>query len=199
VGVSTGWNHNIHYHPLVLAAAPNECVRALDIGSGDGVLTRELRSVARQVIGIDLDADSVARARTQACEGVDYVCDDFLRHPFEPASFDLVASVASLHHMDADTALARMADLLRPGGTLVVIGLARSHGLSDFAFDVAGAIATRVYTKILRKRYVEHAAPKVWPPPLRYSQMRDIAVRVLPGVAYRRHALWRYSLRWRRP
>lgn len=49
-----------------------------------------------------------------------------MNHPLEPASFDFIASVASLHHMDVAAALVRMRSLLRPGGRLVVIGLARS-------------------------------------------------------------------------
>ena len=41
--------------------------------------------------------------------------------------------------------------------------------------------------------------PIVWPPPLSYRQMRHIAAVRLPGVQYRRHVLWRYSLRWTKP
>jgi SAM-dependent methyltransferase len=193
------WNHNVHHHPLILAAAPPDCARALDVGCGEGVLTRELRSVAKRVVGIDLDARSLERARAEGSEGIEYVHGDVLAHPFEPGSFDFVASVAALHHMDAEAGLRRMARLLRPGGVLAVVGLARSRRLVDFAFDVAGAIATRVHRHVLRKGYWEHDAPKVWPPPLDYAEMRALATRVLPGVAYRRHVLWRYSLIWRRP
>jgi SAM-dependent methyltransferase len=193
------WNHNVHYHPLILAAAPPDCARALDVGCGDGVLTRELRFVSKRVVGIDLDAPSIELARAQGGEGVEYVVGDFLEHSFEPASFDLVASVAALHHMDAKIGLTRMAYLVRPGGALVVVGLARSRQLMDFALDVAGAVATRVHTRILGKRYSEHSAPKVWPPPLSYGEVRRTAARALPGVEYRRHVLWRYSLVWIRP
>ncbi len=193
------WNHNLHYHPRILAAAPADCGRALDVGCGQGVLTRELRSVSERVIGIDLDSPSIEFARAQGGEGVEYVLGDFLEHSFEPASFDLVASVAALHHMDAEAGLERMAQLVRPGGVLVVVGLAQSRQLGDFALDVAGAVATRVHTHILRKRYWEHSAPKVWSPPLSYTELHRTAARSLPGVAYRRHVLWRYSLVWKRP
>jgi hypothetical protein len=101
--------------------------------------------------------------------------------------------------VDAETGLTRMAELVRPGGALVVVGLARSRRPGDFAFDVAGAVATRVHKHLLRKRYWEHSAPKVWPPPLCYTELRRTAERLLPGVKYRRHVLWRYSLVWTRP
>ena len=121
------WNHNIHHHPLILGAAPSGCRNALDVGCGEGVLTRELRGVSERVVGIDCDRPSIEAARAQGADGVEYVLGDFFEHPFEPGSFDLVASVATLHHVDAEKGLARMAELVRPGGALAVIGLARSH------------------------------------------------------------------------
>lgn len=192
------WNHNIHYHPLILSAAPSDCARALDVGCGEGVLTRELRSVSESVVGIDLDLPSINTAHAIGGEGIEFILGDFLKHSFDPASFDLVVSVATLHHMDAETCLARMASLLRPGGVLVVLGLAQSKQLWDLAHDVAGAVATRVHKHIRRKRYWEHSAPKVWPPPHSYTEIRRTAERLLPGVTYRRHVLWRYSLVWTR-
>ena len=32
-----------------------------------------------------------------------------------------------------------------------------------------------------------------------WAEVKAIAADVLPGVRYRRHLLWRYSLRWRSP
>lgn len=197
--MSERWNHNLHYHSLVLRAAPASCRRALDVGCGEGVLARELRAVSREVVGIDRHGPSIEQARRQGGAGVAYFQGDLFTHPFEPASFDLVASVAALHHMDTSEGLARMAALVRPGGVLVVVGLARSRTPRDLAFDLAGAVATRVHQHLLGKRYWEHDAPKQWPPPDSYGQLRRTAERVLPGVRYRRHALWRYSLSWRRP
>lgn len=59
----------------------------------------------------------------------------------------------------------RTVELVRPGGVLVLIGLA-PPGL---------------------------AAPRD------YAEVRRIAARLLPGVRYRRHVLWRFSLVWTRP
>ena len=47
--------------------------------------------------------------------------------------------------------------------------------------------------------YWEHSAPKVWDAPDDYHVVRRVAERALPGVQYRRHVLWRYSLRWLKP
>ena len=197
-GEARRWNHNLHYHRVVLQAVPAGCRRALDVGCGEGTLARELRRLVTQVTAIDLDQASIDIARGHARAGeISYVLGNFLTFPFEPASFDLVTSVASLHHMDATTALERMRDLLRPGGVLVVVGLASRRYPVDVAFDLAGVVAAGVHR--LTKPYWEHPSPTVWPPPETYAHMRQLATRLLPGVHYHRHLLWRYSLVWTKP
>jgi 2-polyprenyl-3-methyl-5-hydroxy-6-metoxy-1,4-benzoquinol methylase len=192
------WNHNIHYHPVLRAALPADCERVLDVGCGEGLFTVELGRVARHVTGVDRDAASIERARDKApAANIDYVVGDFLTHPFEPASFDGVVCVAALHHMDGTRALLRMKELLRPGGTLGVIGLARSGTPLDFAVDGAAAVGHRVLVR--SRRLWETSAPKLWRFPETYRQARRTAERVLPGVRYRRHLLWRYSLIWTKP
>jgi SAM-dependent methyltransferase len=191
------WNHNIHYYPLVLAAVPPGCQRALDVGCGEGMLARRLADRVPQVVGIDQDAASVEAARSQGPGGqVGFVRGDFLAHPFPPASFGLISCVAALHHMDAAAALARMSQLLAPGGTLVVVGLARSR-LPDLPWDAAAVIANLGHR--VAKGYWQHPSPTVWPPPHSYPEIRVLAEETLPGVRYRRHLLWRYSLVWARP
>ncbi len=192
------WNHNIHYHPVLLGALSRDCGHVLEVGCGEGLLARELSNVARRVTAIDVDVASIEVARREAAApNVEYVLADFFAHPFANASFDAVVSVALLHHVDAASGLERMADLLRPGGTLALVGLARSRTPADFAVDVAAAAGTRLHK--LTKTYWEHSAPKIWPPPETYGGIRRVAKRVLPGVRYRRRLLWRYSLIWRKP
>ena len=91
------------------------------------MLARQLACRVPHVVGIDQDSASIELARRQGPDGqVEFVCGDFLTHPFPLASFGLVTCVAALHHMDAAAALARMGQLLVAGGTLVIVGLARS-------------------------------------------------------------------------
>jgi SAM-dependent methyltransferase len=189
------WNHNIHYHSVVLAAVPPGCRAALDVGCGAGLLTRELAAVAPSVTGIDRDGPSIALAREQiARPGVELIEDDFLTHPFASASFDLVASIATLHHMDTAAALSRMRELLRPGGVLAVVGLPRQRFPQDLPYAIAGALAHRWHRRT--RGYWEHPSPVVWPPPDTFSDIRRAAERLLPGARLRRHVLWRYSLVW---
>ncbi|MFI7635991.1 methyltransferase domain-containing protein [Nonomuraea sp. NPDC049400] len=190
------WNHNIHYHPQILGAVPHGAQRALDVGCGEGMLARALRQAVPHVTGIDLDTPSIEQARGYP-DDVDYVIGDFLTHPFEPASFDVIASVATLHHMDATAGLARMRDLLRPGGVLAVVGLARSAMPNDLPREVAGVVVGTLHRA--KKGHWQHPSPTVWPPPVTYPQMRALAAEILPGSEYRRHLLLRYSIIWRKP
>ncbi len=198
------WNHNVHYHRVVLDAIPRKTVRALDVGCGQGALARRLRAVVPQVAAIDLDPTSIDLARRRCGDlRIDYLLGDFLTHSFEPGSFDVVCSVAALHHMDTETALRRMSGLLRPGGTLAIVGLARTDLPADLPFVLASVVATRT-RKIMRRTARSttpeaYVSPTLWPPAQTYSEMRDLAARALPGVRYRRHLLWRYSPTWTRP
>ena len=195
---SASWNHNIHYHRLILDAVAHGCQQGLDVGCGDGMLARELRRVVARVAAIDCDEPAIDRARQQDDgAGVAYLRGDFLACVFRPASFDVIVSVAALHHMDEVAALRRMRQLLRPGGTLAVVGLARSHYPGDLPVDLAAVLANRLLRA--RKGYREGTAPVVWPPPRTYAEMRRITRQVLPGARYRRHLLWRYSLTWKKP
>jgi 2-polyprenyl-3-methyl-5-hydroxy-6-metoxy-1,4-benzoquinol methylase len=196
------WNHNIASHDWLLAGVDVRVDRALDIGCGDGMLARRLRTVADRVVAIDVDADQIdlARAETAAAgiDGIDFVLGDALLHDLG-AGFDLVTSVATLHHLPLTTALRRFADLVRPGGQLAIAGLARSTTPRDYAFDLAGAVLTRWKTHTGGRVRYEHSAPIVWPPPNTYREVEAAASDALPGSEFRRRALWRYTVTWTRP
>ena len=84
------------------------------MGCGEGALARKLRDSGCQVTAIDRDEGSIRIAREDGV-GIDFVLGDFTAHPFEPASFDFVVSIAALPHMAVAAALRRMRGLLRPG------------------------------------------------------------------------------------
>ncbi|HEX6696860.1 MAG TPA: class I SAM-dependent methyltransferase [Solirubrobacteraceae bacterium] len=192
------WNHNLHYHRVIVAAVPDGARSSLDVGCGVGMLARDLRRVVAHVTAIDRDAASIDEARREDHgTGIDYIVGDFMTHPFAPESFDHIASIAALHHMDAAAALERMRELLAPGGTLAVVGVARPRYPADLPFATAGAIGHRVLS--LRRSYWEDSAPRLWPPPDSFGETRRLARRVLPGARYRRRLLWRYSLVWTKP
>ncbi|MGV9824178.1 class I SAM-dependent methyltransferase [Gordonia sp. NPDC003429] len=190
------WNHNVHYHRIVRAATPADARSALDVGTGNGLLAGELLDIVADVSAIDTDADVLEAARAEA-PSVQWICGDVMTHPFG-RTFDVVASVATLHHLpDQAAALMRLSELTSPGGILVVVGLARSRSLTDFGVDLAGAVQHRWLSR--RRGYLEHSAPTVWPPPHTYAEVRACAEDVLPGVQWTRLPMFRFALTWRRP
>jgi 2-polyprenyl-3-methyl-5-hydroxy-6-metoxy-1,4-benzoquinol methylase len=121
---------------LVLDVIPAGCKRVVDVACGNGGLTRALRGRGvPEVVGIDRDGPCIKRCKSHPGAGdISYVAGDVLACPLEAGSFNLVSAVASLHHMGARAALARLRDLVAPGGVLIVIGLARPY------LAVAGAL-----------------------------------------------------------
>ena len=77
------------------------------------------------VVGIDIDAAHVAAARRHAPPaGFSFLVTDVRRTALRPSCFDLIVSNSTLDHFETPaelrTALAELARLLRPGGTLIV-------------------------------------------------------------------------------
>jgi hypothetical protein len=77
-----------------------------------------------------------------------------------------------------------------------VIGLAADKSIADRLADAPGVPAALFYRTIYRKG--ESGAP-IMDPDMSWGEVRAAATRLLPGVRYRRHLLWRYSLLWRKP
>ncbi|WP_254651078.1 bifunctional 2-polyprenyl-6-hydroxyphenol methylase/3-demethylubiquinol 3-O-methyltransferase UbiG [Streptomyces sp. GbtcB7] len=193
------WNTNVARHPGILRSVPDGCGDALDVGCGDGLLARKLAGRAKHVTGIDKSLDMIARARESAAGDpqLTFVEGDFLTAELPGAEYDLVCSVTTIHHMDFEAALVRMRELLRPGGTLVVVGLAREASVTEWAAFIAASPIVQI-TKMLHRARDPQGMP-VTAPQMSYGQVRAAVRLLLPGVRYRRHLLRRYSLTWEKP
>jgi SAM-dependent methyltransferase len=200
------WTHNVYYQPLILGAVPPGCGSALDVGCGDGLLATRLAGRCRDVTGIDRDHDMIARARGRAKDvrNLAFIDAEFPAFPFEDASFDFIASNTAIHHMNFEAALMAMTRLLRPNGRLAIIGLARSATPRDYVPDLMGVplnAGLELTHAALRAAHREDPKPRhpIKDPTMTWDEVRIGALRLLPGVVYRRHLLWRYSLMWRKP
>jgi SAM-dependent methyltransferase len=195
------WNHNIEYFPVVLGALPAGAQRALDAGCGEGILSRRLAAIVPDVVGLDRDPGSIDAARQQG-GGPTYVLGDLLAPPFEPETFDLVAAVTALHHMGTAPGLAAMRALVRPGGVLAAVGVARPRLPADIPRELAAAAGTRARQLAnwrQGRRLWGTPAPTVWPPDEDVHQTRTAVERELPGARFRRRLLWRWSVTWTKP
>lgn len=133
--------------------------RVLDFGCGTGCNAFIFDQFS--YVGVDKDADRIAYA-TQAYTGYDFraVRTDSL--PFDAASFDAVFVCGVLHHLDDDAcsaSLARIADVLRPGGRLLLLEpcFTRTHRIRNLAmavFDKGRHIRdTATYAKLVERMF----------------------------------------------
>lgn len=96
--------------------------RGLDLGCGDGLLTRILleQTGPREVVGVDPDPAEASQARGLGVYTAVHVAGgDHL--PEEDASIDWVLSNSVLEHIEAiEPVIAEVARVLRPGGQFVL-------------------------------------------------------------------------------
>jgi len=178
------------FRALLRAELPAGARTAIDVGCGEGETARILRSFGvPTVVGVDPHGPSIVEARGYG-DDIAYVHADVFDVDVEPA--DVVTAVAMLHHVDMADGLRRLSSLVRTGGRLLVVGLARSTYPRDLWRDVVGSLSTKTH------RPWHTTAPIVWQPPVTYADAQRIAESLLPGVRYRRDVRFRYTLAWDR-
>jgi SAM-dependent methyltransferase len=129
------WNHNIAYFPFIEKVASARPRRsALDVGTGDGMLAARLAASVPLVVGLDLHQEQVDDASGHYSDrpGLLFRVGDVLEVQLADAPFDFVVCSSTLHHFDLTAGLSRLAELTAPGGTLVIVGLARNASAIDW-------------------------------------------------------------------
>ncbi|MFE9019768.1 class I SAM-dependent methyltransferase [Streptomyces sp. NPDC007808] len=193
------WNHNVHYHRAVLAAVPEDCGAALDVGCGDGLLARKLATRAASVTGVDRSARMIRLAREQPPGDVTYVEGDYLEEGILPeGAYDFVSAVAVVHHAPFEKAVGRLVRLLAPGGRLVIVGMAYDRTPLDWVISCCGVPVNLLETC----RRGGEAGPVDMPvedSSMHWGEVRQAALRLLPGCRFRRRLLWRYTVVWDKP
>ena len=165
----------------IVAAAPRPCRRALDVGCGTGSLTRRIAdATAAEVLGVDRSERMIelARERSKGHPRLSFTLGDVLEVDLPVAGFDLVVSVASLHHLDFDDGLRRMGALVAPGGVLAVVGLARDSSPRDYAASAVGVVQLRTLGRRRLRAQRSDGNPDAMPildPTMTYRAVRDRA------------------------
>jgi len=114
----SGWRDRVG---ALDALPPLEGCLVMDLGCGLGDVAEQLVGRGARVLGVDLDEELLAVARSRDLPGADFVAAD-LREPFRlPVEVDgLWGSFLAAYFVDLPSALRRWSRHLRPGGWIAL-------------------------------------------------------------------------------
>jgi 2-polyprenyl-3-methyl-5-hydroxy-6-metoxy-1,4-benzoquinol methylase len=196
------------YDSFLMSQIPLQARSVLDVGCGMGRFTKCLNGSDRQVVGIDLSPEMIARAKNlEEDEGkLTFCCGNFLNMEFPHSSFDSLISVAALHHMPLESAVRRMVELVRPGGTLIIHDLrSDSNVLERISTYFAGLLnCLRRFRRTgrffaereLRQAWIKHGSSETY---LTMNEVRALASSLAPAARAYKHWFWKYTIVWQKP
>jgi ArsR family transcriptional regulator len=162
-----------------------------DLGSGDGSSAILLSRNAVQVIAVDSSEKMLEVARDQAFRAgvtnVEFRLGDMQEVPIGDASVDLVFFSQSLHHAaHPDRAIREAARILRPGGRIVILDLAK-HRFEEarelYADEWLGFSEAELETMLTDAGFVDVHASVVDKDPEAPQFQTLLAVANKPGVS----------------
>jgi SAM-dependent methyltransferase len=201
-------DHGGPHEAFLLAQLPARCARALEVGCGTGSFARVLAARADRVLGIDLSPEMIRIAR-ERCAGIPHLelrLGDVMEADLPPGGFDVIVSIATLHHLPLEPVIRRLSAALAPGGTLVVLDLFTPATPADWfiqalSYPLVVAHRRRRIGRLRQPREVRevweaHGRNDRYPT---LAEVRRVARDHLPGARVDRRLMWRYSLVWRKP
>jgi 2-polyprenyl-3-methyl-5-hydroxy-6-metoxy-1,4-benzoquinol methylase len=190
---------------FLLRHVPAHAKRAVDVGCGDGSLTRALAARGINTLGIDASPQMIALSRALARDRplLDYRVADVLTDDLPSAAFDLVVSVSMVHHAPLESVVPRLVAAVAPGGTLLIQDVTTRIGLRELPVNGLAWIAQhlRLVPGAGRRRpavaalYAEHGAGESY---LHASEVADAYRGLLPTARIYLHLEWRYTVVWHR-
>jgi len=108
-------------HIFVQLFDKTRCDFALDLGCGKGYALPTLAKQSHHVVGIDIDCESLERAKSAAHKTVSLIAADALRPPFREGVFDVIIVNHVLEHLiNVEVALKNINVLLKKNGYVYV-------------------------------------------------------------------------------
>ena len=121
---------------MLTLARPRPGEAWLDAGTSSGFYAGVLHAAGAQVTALDLSPAMLSAARDRHGEEIAWTLTPLERNSFPAGSFDGITVGATLNEIqDTERALSELQRLLRPGGRLWLMYVARSGG------EIQGALA----------------------------------------------------------
>ena len=163
-----------------------------------------LRRVEK-VVAIDLSPGmiEVAKQRSRQLSNIDFQVADVLQWELPDENFDVIVSIATLHHLPTESLLPNLKAGLKPGGRLVILDLLEHENLRDRLSDFI-AVPLNWCFQVFKNRHLqqsseaaaamrEHVRTDKY---LTLSQAQRIYTSLLRRAKVRKHLFWRYSVVW---
>jgi 2-polyprenyl-3-methyl-5-hydroxy-6-metoxy-1,4-benzoquinol methylase len=112
------WDHNQQYQNYLLRHIAQNYNCILDIGCGTGELTKKLVPYSAEIIGIDIAENMIKEALTRnhdkKIKYINISVEKYLEKTDK--KFDVIISIAALHHMNEEKTLEIMKEKLTKKG-----------------------------------------------------------------------------------
>ena len=120
-----------------LELVPPPSGRTLDLGCGEGRVSRDLKRLGHEVLAVDVSPTMIAAARS-ADPTLEALVADAARLPFPEEEFDCIVAHMSLQDVDdLAAALRESARVLQPGGRLCIAVVHPLNSAGEFEGDEA--------------------------------------------------------------
>ena len=140
-------------------------LRVLDIGCGGGLLSEPMARMGASVVGADAGETNIEIARLHAAQSgveVDYRATTAEELAAAGEKFDVVLNMEVVEHVaDVDLFMTACADMVKPGGVMIVATINRTRKAQALAIFMAERVlrwlprGTHQYEKLVRPEELE--------------------------------------------
>jgi len=190
------WNHNYAYHDWIRKNIPDNST-ILDVGCGNGTLSRLLAHDNKMIMGIDTNKFSINVAnQNNKYNNVKFIEADFLKYNFKNEKYDVIIFVASIHHMNMEKALIKAKKLLNTHGRIIIVGLAKPSTIIDYIIEILRIIPCFFLSKMKNHQTSEELNIDTCYTVLTMNEIRRICNNILKKYHLRYGLYYRYLLKF---
>ena len=149
----------------------------------------------KQLTGIDNDPFCIQKANLLSVSSkVHFICDDFKTYKLDKL-YDAILFVASIHHMEMETALEKAKTLLSSDGLLIIVGLATPTTLLDYVLEALRIVPCKILSKW---KSMESSEMRNLPVSYQFPSLKEVRriKKVLPEASLTYGLYYRYLIIW---
>lgn len=200
------WNHNNHYFEFLKSKICQNGKSALEVGCGNGNFCAVLSPMFENVIGLDISPKTINKAKEYSnAKNVQYEIGDYLQIRYPENSFDLIVSIATVHHFSLLDFLRKAKSEIKSGGQIVILDLYRPKTLKERITEILAVFLNFIYQLVINKGLSENRHRKILMDKhqendvyLTIQEVKDMIKHEFTTAEFNKHLFWRYSLIWKK-